>query len=128
MRLTISQRAPGAPDSNQAELVAISGAPLRLARDAIVNILREGGCKDPHGLIARPGACELDEAPGVRLALLMYALKPLRKRSRIRTISEAIAQMSPEATCYWFAKAHNGWDYHTRRRHLRALRILLAEE
>ena len=124
-------RRRGQEEAEPVELVAIWGTPLHLAREAISSILREAGAVPPRGGITslRAGdTVDLSEAVGTRLAVLFFALKPLRKLARIRKIAEAIVQMSPEATCYWLSKAANGLDYNTRRRHMRALRILLAEE
>ncbi len=110
------------------ELVAIWGTPLHLAREAISSILREAGVARGVASLRAGDTVDLGEAVGTRLAVMFFALKPLRKLDRIRTIAEEILQMSPEATCYWLSKAVNGHDYNTRRRHMRALRILLAEE
>ncbi len=131
LRFTLRQRPArrrGQEEVEPKELVAIWGAPVYLAQEAISSVLREAGVA--RGVTSlRPGdTVDLSEAVGTRLAVLFFALKPLRKLERIRKIAEEILQMSPEATCYWLSKAADGSDYHTRRRHMRALRILLAEE
>ncbi|MEA3404019.1 MAG: hypothetical protein U9R79_22510 [Armatimonadota bacterium] len=131
MKLTLLQRPArkrGEQQPEPVELVRMWGPPLQLAGEAISSILRDAGVS--RGVTSlRPGdALDLSEALGTRLAVLMFALKPMRKLERIRTIAEAILNMSPEATCYWLSKATNGLDYNTQRRHMRALRILLAPE
>ncbi len=110
------------------ELVAIWGAPVYFAQEAVSSILRQA--KVARGITSlRAGdVVDLDEAVGARLAVLFLAIKPLRKLERVRAVAEEIMQMSPEATFFWLAKIAGGQDYRTRQRHLRALRLLLAEE
>lgn len=130
-KITLFQRPArkaGEEHAEPVELVRIWGPALELAREAISSILRDAGVS--RGVTSlRPGdSVDLSEAVGTRLAVLMFALKPMRKLERIRKIADAILNMSPEATCYWLSKAVNGHNYNTQRRHMRALRILLAEE
>ncbi len=131
VKLTLLQRPArkaGQGEVEPVELIAIWGPALQLAREPISSILRPAGVSRGVTSLRPDDTIDLDEALGTRLAVLMFALKPMRKLERIRTISEAILNMSPEATCYWLSKTGNGYDYNTRRRHMRALRILLAEE
>ncbi|MBW2000235.1 MAG: hypothetical protein JRJ29_20035, partial [Deltaproteobacteria bacterium] len=65
----------------------------------------------------------LDEAAGVRLGLFFFALKPLRKVSRMEEIIAGIERMSDEESYYWYAKCSNGRNANRSRK---ALRILLA--
>jgi hypothetical protein len=46
----------------------------------------------------------LREEWGVRAALLLLALKPLRKTSRMERIAQAIGAMTEEECYYWFSK------------------------
>ena len=72
-------------------------------------------------------------APGIGVAaaqdriagLLLLALNPLRKTSRMGDISEQVQGMTDEELYYWFSKTtstHPGW------RPQRALRLLVADE
>ena len=66
----------------------------------------------------------LNEAAGVRLALVLLTTVPLKKSRRVDAIAQAIAGMATEEAFYWYAKCV-GPDG---RRSRRALRIMLAEE
>lgn len=66
----------------------------------------------------------LREAPGVRLALTMFATGPLRKHSRVEAVAAAIERLSEEESYYWYGKCVG----ETGGRSRRALRLLLAEE
>ena len=67
----------------------------------------------------------LSEEQGVRLGLLMLAVKPLRKTSRMSDVSEHVRGMTAEEAYYWFSKVT---DASQGRRSQKALRILLAKE
>jgi hypothetical protein len=66
----------------------------------------------------------LPEEVGVRVALLVAAVAPLRKFQRIEQVAAGVAHMSYEEACYWYA--HIRSDYGRRAR--RALRLLLSPE
>lgn len=66
----------------------------------------------------------LNEAAGVRLALVLMTTVPLTKSRRVDAIAQGIAGMATEETFYWYAKCV-GSDA---RRARRALRIMLAED
>ena len=66
----------------------------------------------------------LNEAAGVRLALVLLTTLPLTKSRRVDAIAQGIAGMATEEAFYWFAKCV-GPDG---RRSRRALRIMLAED
>jgi hypothetical protein len=66
----------------------------------------------------------LEEAAGVRLALILLATRPLVKWQRVERIAAGIDGMTIEETYYWYAKCV-GSDA---RRAQRSLRLLLAEE
>jgi len=121
-------RRRGQAEVEPEELVAIWGAPVYLAQEAISSVLREAGVARGVTALRAGDVVPLEEAVGVRLAVLFLALKPLRKLERIRAIAEEILQLSPEAACYWLGKVAGGQDWRTRQRHLRALRLLLAAE
>lgn len=68
----------------------------------------------------QPGALELAAGVGVHVELLLRAVKPLKRIDRIAGVAAGIAAMSREEAAYWHAQA-------SRRRGLRALRVLLEE-
>jgi hypothetical protein len=68
---------------------------------------------------------DIDEAPGVRLALAALATEPVRRRDRVREILEGITSMSDEEAYYWYAKVTHE---RSGARALRSLRLLLAED
>jgi hypothetical protein len=74
---------------------------------------------------SRQKPIDIDEAPGVRLALTALAVEPVRRRDRSREMVDGIASMSDEEAYYWYAKvthpAAGG-------RSLRALRLLLSDD
>jgi hypothetical protein len=79
---------------------------------------------------ARRAPFQLGEEDAVRLGLLFQAVKPLRKASRIESLSEHVRSMEPEEVLYWFAKTASSvsMESSSARRAQRALRILMAEE
>ena len=66
----------------------------------------------------------LEEPAGVRLALALIAVEPIKKHSRRHAILSGIAGMSTEETYYWFARTTGPIAQRARR----ALRILLADD
>ena len=110
------------------KMVSIWGNPLAAAYPTVHQLVRSEGYR-PSDL--RPGRrrnLKLKEDRGVRLGLLMKAVKPLRKLSRIQAVIEGVEAMSREETAYWFSKAINSPDDAERRRAMKAMRILLARE
>ncbi len=126
IKYVLLQRPPvrrGEAEAEPKELVAIWGPPVHFAQETISSVLREAGI-----VCLRVGdSVGLNEAVGTRLAVLFFAIKPLRKLGRIRQIAEEIVQMTPEATCFWMGRIVNG-EARDRARAKRALRILLADE
>jgi len=118
----------GRAESKPKELVAIWGAPVCFAQEVILTVLRKAGVTRGITSLRAGDVVDLNEAVGARLAVQFLAIKPLRKLERVRAAAEEIVQMSPEATFFWLTKIAGGQDYRTRQRHLRALRLLLAEE
>jgi hypothetical protein len=74
---------------------------------------------------SRKAPFQFNEEIGVRLGLLLLAVKPLRKSSRMTDISERVQAMASEEAYYWFSKTT---DHHLGRRSQKAMRILLAKE
>jgi len=123
-----AQRRHGQSGIKPTPIVAVWGAPLHFAQEAISLVLRSAGVARGVTGLRGGDVLLLKEDVGVRLAVLLLALKPLRKPERIRHCAEAVLQLSPEACCYWLGKVAGGQDWRTRQRHTRALRLLLAEE
>jgi hypothetical protein len=65
----------------------------------------------------------LPEAAGVRLSIAFRAMKPMRRRDRLREIAKGIDQMSLGECYYWHAKARSPSSPSG----TKALRVLLAD-
>jgi len=50
----------------------------------------------------------LDELTGLRLALILMAVKPLTRHDRIEAIGQGVQAMSAEEAYYWFSKCSAG--------------------
>lgn len=66
----------------------------------------------------------LTAEPGVRLALAVAALEPVRRADRRAAIAAGLAAMAAEEAFYWYARCVGP----SGARALRALRLLLAED
>jgi len=66
----------------------------------------------------------LQQGPGVRLALTVCASLPVARPLRRRAIVDGVGALSPEEALYWYARASGP----ERGRALRALRLLLADD
>jgi len=106
-------------------VVRVQGTPMRAVMDQILTTIKKAGYRMSDLSRGRKTPFSLDEPSGVRLGLLMLAVKPLRKASRMTDISEQVQAMAEEEAYYWFSKAT---DKHVGRRSQKAMRILLAKE
>ena len=70
-----------------------------------------------------PASVNLPEAAGVRLSIAFRAMKPIRRRDRLRKIAKGIDQMSLGECYYWHAKARSPSSASG----TKALRVLLAD-
>lgn len=70
-----------------------------------------------------PASVSLPEAAGVRLSIAFRAMKPMRRKDRLREIAKGIDQMSLGECYYWHAKARSPSSPSG----TKALRILLAD-
>jgi hypothetical protein len=116
------QRAPGALWG-----IELGGDPLRAVADHLLAALRANDYKATD-LARAAGVGEpfyLDELSGLRLALILTAVKPLARHDRIEAIGQGVQAMSAEEAYYWFSKCSAGADAV---RAQKALRILLADE
>ena len=66
----------------------------------------------------------LTAEPGVRLALAVAALEPVRRADRRSAIAAGLSAMAAEESFYWYARCVGP----SGARSLRALRLLLAED
>lgn len=116
------RRAPGA--IWKAEL---GGDALRAVADHLLNALRVNDYKatDLAPGSGREKPFYLDELTGIRLALIMLAVKPLRRHDRIEAIGHGVQAMGDEEAYYWFSKCSAGQAANRARK---ALRVLLAAE
>src|SRR4051812_28215175 len=101
------------------------GTPLKSVMDQVLTVIKEAKYRatDLHRDQTRPFS--LSEAQGVRLGLLLLAVKPLRKVVRMSSIADQVRGMTDEEAYYWFSKTT---DAKTAQRGQRAFRVLLAEE
>jgi len=107
------------------QVVGINGTPMRAVMDQILMAIKQAGYRPSDLSRGRKAPFLLSEELGVRLGLLMLAVKPLRKSSRMTDISEQIQSMASEEAYYWFSKMT---DHRAGRRSQKAMRILLAKE
>ena len=113
-------RAPGALWG-----IEVGGDLLRGLADHLLAALRANGYKATDLAAPREAPFYLDEASGLRLALIFLAAKPLTRGDRIETVGQGVQAMSDEEAYYWFSKCSAG-PHAGRAQH--ALRVLLAGE
>jgi hypothetical protein len=106
-------------------VVNLGGDTLRAVADHVMDALRQAGYKPTDLGPSRKAPFYLPEAVGVRLGLVMLAVKPLSKAGRIEAISHGIRTMPPEEAYYWYSKC-TARDAAERAQ--KALRVLLAGE
>lgn len=107
------------------QVVGIQGMPMKAVMDQILTAIKQAGYRPSDLSRSRKTPFLLSEELGVRLGLLMLAVKPLRKSSRMTDISEQIRAMASEEAYYWFSKMT---DHQVGRRSQKAMRILLSRE
>ncbi len=113
----------GRPERRQ--LVRVWGGAMQSVFDRVVEAVKTSGGRASDIRWTRKEPFPLDEETGVRLGLLLLAIKPLRKTSRIETIRDETARMGSEEAYYWFAKCASS---ESGTRATKAFRILLAHE
>jgi len=112
----------GVGRSEERPVVRAWNAPLQASLSHVLEALRKSGYRPSDLRRGRREPFELREDVGVRLGLVLLALKPLRKTTRMERIAEAVHQMPDEEVYYWFSKAASA------RSAQRAVRVLLAGE
>jgi hypothetical protein len=100
----VRQRLNGRQGPQEYILVRAWGTPFQAAVSQVLEALRRSGYRASDLHRGRRAPFVLKEEWGVRVALLLMALKPLRKTSRMERIAEAVAEMSDEECYYWFSK------------------------
>ena len=106
-------------------IATLGGDTLRAIAGQVIEALRQAGYKPTDLGPSRTAPFYLSEAVGVRLGLVMLAVKPLSKLARIEAISQGIRTMPPEEAYYWYSKCTGRG---TADRAQTALRVLLASE
>ena len=138
-RLTLWQQPPAVNGRTPAlrRIATLEGAPLLVALDQVLELLRaegyrglRGGERRRTGVRRGGGPGEIRELPlgetaGVRLGLLFLVLRPLRRVERMERVAAGVRAMTDEEAYYWFSKCA---ARDTGRRARRALRLLLAGE
>lgn len=105
-------------------VVEASRAQTSRVLDAVVSAVKGSGHSASVLAFADRAAIALDEAPGVRLALTLFATMPISKSNRIRAMVAGVNAMSIEEAYYWYSKCVGRESARARK----ALRILLADE
>ena len=91
--------------------------------DAVLAAVRSSGHAPSVLAFSRKAPLRLDEAAGVRLALILLTTRPVAKHNRVRALVAGINAMSVEETYYWYAKCLSPDAARARK----ALRVLLAD-
>ncbi len=116
----------GQVQGNEPRLVVRAwGTPLQAVTGEVLNLIKR--CGYQAGSI-KPGQKEpllLDEETGVRLGLLLLAVKPLSRLDRIEEVKDAICAMGSEEVYYSYSRCTSGND---RERTCRAFRIMVSKE
>jgi hypothetical protein len=107
------------------KVVGVSGSVLRTIADNVLDALRRAGYKPTDLSASRREPFQLLEEPGVRLGLLLLAVKPITKMNRVEAIAHGIRAMTSEEVYYWYSKCTTKA---TADRAQKALRVLLAGE
>jgi hypothetical protein len=105
------------------KVVQVWGDPLRAVIDQVLAAIKHAGYRPSDLSRSRRAPFQLREEDGVRLGVLFLAVKPLRKISRITTISQELGGMESEELLYWYSKSTSA---RTALHAQRALRILVA--
>ena len=101
----------------------IGAASARHILDRAMTAITESGHRSSALAVHRNKPITLDEAAGVRLALTILAVAPVRVADTIRRIAAGVASMSTEETYYWYSLC-TGEHGPTSRK---ALRVLMSE-
>ena len=86
------------------KVVRCWGTSLLAVNDHLLDALRASGYRPGDLKRTRRPPFALPEAVGVRLGLLLMAVKPLRKTRRIEDVSMAVRELADDEAFYWYAK------------------------
>lgn len=107
------------------DVVRAWGMPLRAVTDSVLQALKESGYRQDDLKPSRKTPFHLREQVGVRLGLLLLAVKPLRRHVRVEQVAAGVRRMPDEEVYYWYSKCTAKADS---RRAQHALRVLLSKE
>ncbi len=123
--VAVKQIRRNGPGPEPVRVVRAWGMPLRAVTDAVLQALKDSGYRQEDLKRSRKTPFGLRELIGVRLALLLLAVKPLRRHQRIEQVAEGVRRMPDEEAYYWYSKCTAKKEA---RRAQHALRVLLAPE
>lgn len=113
-------------DKGEKKVAEIRGAPLIMMTDILLTFLRANGRRvmDMRRL-KKPVV--LDQPTGVKVGLMILALKPMSSIGKMENVLIGIGEMEIEESYYWYSKCSNG-SHGTKSaaNALKALRIMLA--
>ena len=113
------------PGPEPVRVVRAWGMPLRAVTDAVLQALKDSGYRQDDLRPSRRAPFHLREQVGVRLALLLLAVKPLRRHVRIEQVAEGVRRMPDEEAYYWYSKCA---DRRNGRKAQHALRVMFSKE
>lgn len=122
--LTLEETYGDAGSALASRVTTATAAQVGRVLDAVFVAVRGSGHQPSAVAFTRNKPIPLDEAEGVRLALILLASQPVAKHERVRHLVAGINAMTREETYYWYSKCI-GIDASRARR---ALRILLADD
>lgn len=120
--LTLEELALGDEPARKVAHVTSDRTPRIL--EPILSAVKASGHARSELAAGRQEPLRLNESPGVRVALTMFATGPMRKHRRVDASVAAIERLSDEESYYWYGKCVGPASGRARR----ALRLLLAEE
>ena len=106
------------------KVVRCWGTNLLAVNDHLLIALKAAGYRPTDLKRTRRKPFTLPESVGVRLGLLLMAVKPLRKTRRIEDVSMAVRELADDEAFYWYAKTT---DNRHGRRAQRAFRDLVSD-
>ena len=86
------------------KVVRCWGTSLLAVNDHLLDALRVSGYRPTDLERTRRKPFTLPETVGVRLGLLLLAVKPLRKIRRMDDVSTAVRKLADDEVFYWYAK------------------------
>ncbi|MDE0603885.1 MAG: hypothetical protein OXI18_05715 [bacterium] len=105
-------------------VVRVWGTPMLSVNPQLLEALKDSGYRPAALDLGSKQPFQLPEAVGVRLGLLLLAVKPLRKLRRIEDVSMAVEALADDEAYYWYAKTN---DSRYGRRAQRAFRDLVSD-